>query len=167
MSSSCSPHPMAERLPRAAAQMQEQIETLYLSKLRLEQDVQAMRATYPILLSPPPRPVLARRLLLRLSGWHRRRYELSLIRGCGLFNAGWYLKTYPDVAAAGMDPARHFRDHGHRERRSPGPYFDTEHYLQLYPDIAANGMNPLVHYLIAGWAEKRSIQPDMPHGGVT
>ena len=88
-----------------------------------------------------------------------------MIRDSGLFDHGWYLATYPDVAASGSDPVVHFLAHGAAERRDPGPHFDTDHYLRMYPDIAGNGMNPLLHYLQAGWAEGRSIHPDMPHEG--
>lgn len=35
------------------------------------------------------------------------------------FDPEWYLKQYPDVAAAGIDPKRHFDKHGRREGRLP------------------------------------------------
>lgn len=35
------------------------------------------------------------------------------------FDAAWYLAAYPDVAAAGRDPLRHYRRHGCREGRLP------------------------------------------------
>jgi glycosyltransferase involved in cell wall biosynthesis len=34
-------------------------------------------------------------------------------------DATWYLEAYPDVAAAGMEPAEHFRRHGRAEGRQP------------------------------------------------
>lgn len=35
------------------------------------------------------------------------------------FDPDWYLATYPDVAASGMDPLRHFLRHGRHEGRLP------------------------------------------------
>ena len=64
-------------------------------------------------------------------------------------------EEYPDVAASGEDPARHYLIHGAAERRSPGPEFDAEGYLASYPDVAASGLNPLLHYLEHGQAEGR------------
>jgi hypothetical protein len=42
----------------------------------------------------------------------------------GLFDADWYLTTYPDVAAAGLDPIDHYLNHGASEGRNPGPGFE-------------------------------------------
>jgi hypothetical protein len=36
-----------------------------------------------------------------------------------LFSAGWYLQTYPDVAASGINPFIHFLRHGAGDARSP------------------------------------------------
>ncbi len=143
--------------------MQERIEKLYLSGQALEQEVAALRATQPVLLSSVGRPSLLLRAVMRLHPGFRRRIQARMIRGSGLFDPDWYLRTYGDVAAASVDPALHFLEHGARERRDPGPYFDTRHYLHLYPDIVASGINPLLHYLNAGWSERRSIRPGMPH----
>lgn len=38
-----------------------------------------------------------------------------------LFDADWYLQTYPDVAQAGLNPLRHYLDHGAAEGRLPRP----------------------------------------------
>ncbi|WP_298674685.1 hypothetical protein [uncultured Lentibacter sp.] len=38
--------------------------------------------------------------------------DLKKIRESGHFDADWYLKTYPDVAALGMDPAEHYLKYG-------------------------------------------------------
>jgi len=35
------------------------------------------------------------------------------------FSPEWYLRTYPDVAAAGIDPLQHYLSHGRREGRLP------------------------------------------------
>lgn len=38
-----------------------------------------------------------------------------------LVDAAWYLRTYPDVAAAGVDPQQHYQLHGRAEGRLPRP----------------------------------------------
>ena len=38
-----------------------------------------------------------------------------------LVDVAWYLRTYPDVAAAGVDPQQHYLLHGRAERRLPRP----------------------------------------------
>ena len=152
------------QLPGDVAHLQKRIEDLYLKGLALERDVLMLRATQPVILSRPKRSGVVSRLLRRLNPRAQRQHHLSLIRGCGLFDADWYMRTYPDVADGGMEPALHYLHHGATDLRNPGPYFDTAHYLHLYPDIAGNGMNPLVHYIMAGIDEGRSIRPGMPHG---
>ena len=82
--------------------------------------------------------------------------EHELIRASGLFDAAWYLETYPDIGAAGVDPLTHFADWGWREGRRPNLYFDTAWYLRHNPDAARAGTNPLLHYIRVGEAENRS-----------
>jgi glycosyltransferase involved in cell wall biosynthesis len=83
------------------------------------------------------------------------RMQLRLLARTPLFDAAWYLARYPDVAASGQQPARHFLRFGAAEGRSPGPDFDSAAYLDANPDVAAKGMNPLVHYLRHGIQEGR------------
>nr|WP_249812424.1 MULTISPECIES: glycosyltransferase [unclassified Bradyrhizobium] len=68
------------------------------------------------------------------------------IRRSQLFDADWYLRKYPDVTAAQLDPLTHYIEFGAREGRDPNPLFDTDWYLSYYPDVAAAGANPLAHY---------------------
>jgi hypothetical protein len=63
-----------------------------------------------------------------------------------LFDREFYLRTNPDVAAAGVDPLRHYQDHGAAEQRQPHPLFDPAHYLGCCPQ-ARNARNPLLHFL--------------------
>jgi len=49
-------------------------------------------------------------------GWRRKR-EHEAYRRAGLFDAEQYLQNYPDVAADGMDPVRHYIQHGMAEGR--------------------------------------------------
>ncbi len=94
------------------------------------------------------------------AGWNALRYA-KLVKGSGLFDRTWYLAKYPDVAAAGIDPWRHFITHGMGEGRSPGPGFDAKAYLRDNPDVRASSQYPLIHYLRYGRAERR---PAPGHG---
>jgi hypothetical protein len=67
-----------------------------------------------------------------------------------LFDPAFYLAEYPDVRAAGVDPAAHFRQYGWREGRNPNAAFDTSWYLRSHPEIEPAGSNPLVHYARVG-----------------
>lgn len=155
----------ASPLPEMVMHLQARVELLYLERAALQQEVNALRATHPVLCLRPPALSAPMRLLCRLVPRLRRRRDAAIVRNCGLFDPAWYLDTYDDVAAAGSDPLAHFLAYGAAEHRDPGPHFDTGHYLRLYPDIAGNGMNPLVHYLRAGHAEGRSIRPGMADRG--
>ncbi|MBV8402380.1 MAG: glycosyltransferase, partial [Acetobacteraceae bacterium] len=77
----------------------------------------------------------------------------------GCFDRDWYVRHYPDVAAAGMDPLRHYLTHGVAENRDPNPLFQSSYYLDQYPDVAASQMNPLLHYFEFGAAELRNPHP--------
>lgn len=81
------------------------------------------------------------------------------IKRSGLFSSSWYLRTYADVAQAGIDPVEHFLQAGAAERRRPNPVFDTDWYLRAYHDVSDVGLNPLVHYIQWGESEGRSPSP--------
>ncbi len=49
----------------------------------------------------------------------RIRQQMAWLRQSGIFDAEWYARAYPDVAAAGIDPLRHFVQHGAAEGRAP------------------------------------------------
>ena len=76
-----------------------------------------------------------------------------------LFDTGWYLKRYPNVAAAGVDPFTHYIERGAAAGYDPHPMFWSAWYLERYPDVAAAGINPLVHYVIHGASEGRDPHP--------
>lgn len=97
------------------------------------------------------------RLPLR-RGWTQRR-ALRRISDSGLFDAEWYTREYPDVAASGIDPLQHYAVHGTVDRRNPSAGFDAAWYLAAYPDVAASGLNPLLHYVRNGRAEGRLARP--------
>ena len=86
-----------------------------------------------------------------------------------MFNEGFYLKKYPDVAAAvkkgvftsGYD---HYKKYGQKEKRLPVPPMPTEfneaEYLELNPDVAkavkdGSFVSGAHHYMIYGWEEKQ------------
>ena len=70
-----------------------------------------------------------------------------------LFHAQWYLQTYPDVQAAGIDPLRHYCTCGGRELRNPSAEFDARAYVRRYQEARDSGLNPLYHYLRYGKAK--------------
>ncbi|MCU0485450.1 MAG: glycosyltransferase [Anaerolineales bacterium] len=82
----------------------------------------------------------------------------KLVQKCPLFDQDWYLENYPDVAAAKIDPVRHYLLYGGFEGRDPGPDFSSSHYLNTYPDVLDSGINPLIHYLRFGSREARLIK---------
>jgi hypothetical protein len=63
-----------------------------------------------------------------------------------LFDAEFYLRINPDVAAARMDPFKHYVKYGAAEQRQPHPLFDPAHYLASCP-AARSALNPLLHFL--------------------
>ena len=81
----------------------------------------------------------------RLKRTHARQISESV-----WFDAEWYLEVYPDVAEQGMDPARHYLQHGAPEGRDPSPGFSTCGYLARHPHVANAALNPLLHYLNTG-----------------
>lgn len=93
--------------------------------------------------------------LLRFRFFFRYTYQIHLIRYSGLFDIGWYLEQYPDVAKAGIDPVLHYVRCGAKEGRDPAPWFSTRTYLEAYPDVAASGVNPFYHYIRYGCSEGR------------
>jgi hypothetical protein len=104
------------------------------------------------------------------------------------FDRDWYLATYPDVAASGVDPVMHYDKFGAFEGRfinaqdqaqrqsmasqyANNPYaFDPEFYLRTNPDvanaIAGTNMDPRQHYQQYGMAEGRSRNAYEAAGGI-
>lgn len=78
--------------------------------------------------------------------------DVEVVRASALFDAEWYLETYPDVKALGMDPVEHFLWIGARLNRNPSPEFNTAEYLALNADLVPKGVNPLLHHVNSGSA---------------
>ena len=55
-----------------------------------------------------------------------------IIENSGLFDKDYYLKEYPDVAAAGVDPLWHFIEFGIREHRRPSPIISQATISKFY-----------------------------------
>ncbi len=83
--------------------------------------------------------------------WALRREE-ERKRRRGLFDGDFYLEKYPDVRAAGLDPLRHYVEHGAAEERKPNRLFDPAYYLRQRPEARAVGVDPLVDFLEGGGA---------------
>lgn len=81
--------------------------------------------------------------------------QVDILAQSPLFDAQWYLQTYEDVQAAGMDPREHYVRSGAFEGRNPGPGFDSLSYYLANPDVAEAGWPALVHFAGFGQAEGR------------
>ena len=73
--------------------------------------------------------------------------DLSLVQQSGLFDADWYLKTYPDVGQSSLEPLRHFLSYGTLFLRDPGPDFSCSFHRHLHGQAALAGGNALLHHL--------------------
>lgn len=102
----------------------------------------------------------ARPSLLFEPSWYRERYNIDksqsalahyLLNKRGFFSpipefdSDFYLKNYPDIAEAGIDPFNHYLVQGYKEGRKPSEHFDTRFYTQRYLK-GQTEQNPLVHY---------------------
>jgi len=67
-----------------------------------------------------------------------------------LFDIGYYLKTYPDVAQAKQNPLVHYMRVGWREGRNPNKDFNTIHYILNNLDVITSQHNPLYHFVKFG-----------------
>jgi len=72
-----------------------------------------------------------------------------------LFDEEYYLRTYPDIKSAGVDPLEHYLNYGWKECRCPTDWFDVRYYLETYKDIKEANIEPFEHYLTTGKYENR------------
>ena len=83
--------------------------------------------------------------------------DARAIAASGLFDASYYyLNGGEDVAAAGVEPIRHFCNYGWREGRRPNLFFDPLWYAASYLG-AERDVNPFLHYLRKG--ERTGAKP--------
>jgi GT2 family glycosyltransferase len=83
----------------------------------------------------------------------------KLLKKSELFDADYYVRTYPDVARAGVDAFKHYLFRGRYEGRSPSAGFDPDFYLLDNPSVATSGLPAIDHYLRWGKSEGRSPIP--------
>ena len=76
-----------------------------------------------------------------------------------VFDATWYLREYPEIAAQGIDPLEHYIERGAKEGCNPHPLFDTTWYLTMNPDVRSVNINPFEHYIETGGREGRDPHP--------
>jgi hypothetical protein len=109
--------------------------------------------------APPgtPTPGLLTRLMRRLRFAMNRRMMRPGSAFRQLFDAEYYRKSYPDVAASGVNPLWHYVVRGAFEGRNPHPLFDTSFYLSQCPKTP--GVNALCDYLEHGDAKGRRPHP--------
>lgn len=103
-------------------------------------------------------------LALFFEPWRARQFGLTVseyrrFRTLSLFDPRFYLATQPDIAAANVEPEKHYCNFGWREGRNPSEKFNTIWYLQTYEDAARSGLNPLVHYVRFGIRDGRATAP--------
>src|SRR5436190_5980441 len=74
------------------------------------------------------------------------------VRKSRLFDAEYYLATYPDVLERNVDPLVHYLEEGAPEGRNPHPDFDAGFYLEQCRLRGEEPANPLLHYIRIGAA---------------
>lgn len=87
--------------------------------------------------------------------------QAGALENSSLFDAGWYIERYPDVASVPTSPAVHYLMYGASEGRDPSEHFSTNWYLKQYRDVAQSGLNPLLHYIQYGEREGRLPRPKL------
>src|SRR5690348_14972775 len=82
------------------------------------------------------------------------------VRKSQLFDAEYYLATYPDVVERNVDPLVHYLEEGAPEGRNPHPDFDAGFYLEQCRLRGEKPANPLLHYIRIGAARGFKIGRD-------
>lgn len=100
---------------------------------------------------PSTRPFAVPPLICRGNAAQQQHNIKLLLQQQGYFDDGWYLRCYPDVAAAGMDALSHFVRFGAEEGRDPAP------------DISSSGL-AMSQQLTPGkaWLNWLCAQPSRP-----
>lgn len=84
----------------------------------------------------------------------KRKKHLDAMRP--LFDAGWYLTSYPDVLTSGLKPFDHYIAIGEKSGRWPNAYFDPEYYRSIAPGARKDNGPALAHYALKGWKRGRN-----------
>ncbi len=84
----------------------------------------------------------------------KNRKKIKTIRKSNLFDAEFYLESYPDVKKNYQGSAlKHYLFRGEREGRKPNIFFDPKWYMNSNPDI--KNESALLHYIQFGEKEGR------------
>lgn len=86
------------------------------------------------------------------------------VRNSGLFDAEYYLATYPDVARRNVDPLVHYLEEGARQGRNPHRSFDSAFYFEQCRERGEQPDNPLLHYIRIGAARGFATRRDRAAG---
>jgi len=81
---------------------------------------------------------------------------------CDFFDNKYYLSTYKDIAANGINPLLHYIQHGWKELRNPSKKFDTAWYWLVHQEAALECPNPLTDYYKRGKLLGLSVKPTTP-----
>jgi glycosyltransferase involved in cell wall biosynthesis len=76
------------------------------------------------------------------------------------FDKDFYLKKYPDIKEAKVNPLRHYFNYGLWENRWPNPNFDPAWYENQCPEIKETNLSPLAYYIKEG--EKKGDITKLP-----
>ncbi len=90
----------------------------------------------------------------------KKSYLYMIIKFSGLFDAEWYVKTYPEVRYWKKSPLSHYLRNGYKHGYDPSPRFSSKQYYIDNPDAYYKGINPLIHYLTFG---RKNGATYMPH----
>jgi len=83
----------------------------------------------------------------------------ELLAKSGLFDAEYYIRANPDIAALNIDPLMHYLEKGALEMRNPSGAFDAHHYAQLCQERGERVHNPLLHYIEFGASQGLAPTP--------
>ena len=80
-----------------------------------------------------------------------------IIRNSKFFDKEWYVHKHPEIIEEGINPVKHYLQHGQEYGYNPSRLFNGHEYIRRYPDLVKNRMNPLLHYECYGKYEHRSF----------
>lgn len=80
-----------------------------------------------------------------------------VISNSKFFDVEWYSSRHPEIRENGLDPVRHYLEHGCEYGCNPSLSFNGYEYLSRYPDLLKKKINPLLHYECYGRFEHRNF----------
>lgn len=113
--------------------------------------------------------------------WYRAKYDLTADQNTVLhyyenrltgaspmpeFDAEFYMTSYPDIAAAKIDPFLHFWNYGYKEDRDPSATFSTKFYIRKYLNGEMD-LNPLQHFVENRNSQSLITRPTEDDGSVS